>query len=147
MKKVLFLLAISVGFSSCFLKKNAQTTEGNDIDPTKPVIMATFEHCKDLKDNQERTICFKEGLDRHTMKHFQYPEKAQKAGIQGRTITKLKIMADGSVRVVEVKGESEILQNEARRIMEKLPKLVPAEQEGKKVNVYYLYPITFKLNQ
>lgn len=147
MKKIVFLSVILVAFSSCFLSKNkASETENDEIDPTKPVIMVTFEHCKDLKDNQERTICFKEGLDRNTIKYFHYPEEAQKAGIQGRTITKLKIMADGSVRVVEVKGESEILQKEARRIIGKLPKLVPAEQEGKKVNTTYSYPINFKLN-
>ena len=39
-----------------------------------------------------------------------------------------------------------ILEKEARRVIEKLPKLIPGKQRDRPVAVIYSYPIVFRLN-
>ena len=104
-----------------------------------------FEACKDLpKDKQD--ACFKQQLDNHVRKNFKYPEAAMEMGIQGKVIVQFRINKDGTVEVMVAKGKDEILEKEARRIIEKMPKLIPGKQRNKPVAVTYAYPIVFKLN-
>ncbi len=53
---------------------------------------------------------------------------------------------DGSITVIGTRGPDKSLEAEARRIIEKLPKLIPGKQRGKPTPVTFAYPITFKLN-
>lgn len=105
-----------------------------------------FEACKKLPKGKQQDDCFKEQLDRHVQKNFKYPELAAEMGIQGRVFVQFKINKDGSVSVTGVRGPDKSLEAEARRIIEKMPKLEPGKQRGKPVAVTYSYPIMFKLN-
>ena len=53
---------------------------------------------------------------------------------------------DGSVEVINTQGKDKILEKEARRVIEKLPKLIPGKQRDRPVAVIFSYPIVFKLN-
>lgn len=104
-----------------------------------------FEACKNLPKAQQDN-CFKEQLDRHVQKNFKYPEMAAEMGIQGRVFVQFKINKDGTVSVTGVRGPDKSLEAEARRIMEKLPRMEPGKQRNKPVAVTYSYPIMFRLN-
>lgn len=104
-----------------------------------------FEACKSLPKAQQDD-CFKKQLDTHVQKNFKYPEMAAEMGIQGRVFVQFKIEKDGKVNVVGVRGPDKSLEAEARRIIEKMPRLEPGKQRGKPVAVTYSYPIMFKLN-
>lgn len=104
-----------------------------------------FEACKNApKDKQFE--CFKQNLDKHVQKNFQYPQAAAEMGIQGRVNVHFRINKDGSVTIIGVRGPDKILEAEARRIIEKLPKLIPGKQRGKPTAVTFSYPINFRLN-
>ncbi|WP_366378470.1 energy transducer TonB [Paraprevotella clara] len=47
--------------------------------------------------------------------------------------------------VLGVRGTDKLLEAEAKRIIEKLPKLIPGKQRGKPTPVTFAYPINFKL--
>ncbi|MFK8264911.1 energy transducer TonB [Capnocytophaga cynodegmi] len=104
-----------------------------------------FENCKDVaKDKQ--FDCFKQNLDKHVQKNFTYPQAAAEMGIQGRVNVHFRINKDGSITIIGVRGPDKMLEAEARRIIEKLPKLIPGKQRGKPTSVTFSYPINFKLN-
>ena len=91
--------------------------------------------------------CFQEQMDKHIKKNFSYPERAVEDQIQGRVNVEYLIGTDGKVTILRVKGPkgSELLEKEARRIIEKLPKLQPGKQRNKPVKVRHVVPINFKL--
>ena len=100
---------------------------------------------KEPKDRQ--MACFEEQLQKHIRKNFSYPERAMEDGVQGRVQVEYIIGTDGKVVIQRVKGPKggELLEKEAKRIIEKLPTLKPGMQRKKPVKVRHVVPITFKL--
>lgn len=105
-----------------------------------------FPGCEGVAKNK-RLDCFMEQMAKHIKKNQQYPEKAMEDGIQGRVSVLFVIDKDGSITNVQVRGPKggELLEKEAQRVIEKLPKFKPGMQRGKPVKVKYSQPITFKL--
>ena len=101
-----------------------------------------FPGCEDAKDKR---TCFQEKVNRHIAKNFRYPQEAQEKGIQGRVSTMFIIDVDGSISNIRMRGPDELLENEARRILEKLPKMTPGKQKDEIVQVPFSIPINFKL--
>ena len=105
-----------------------------------------FPGCEGVAKNK-RLDCFMEQMAKHIKKNQQYPERAMEDGIQGRVAVLFVIDKDGSITNVQVRGPKggELLEKEAKRVIEKLPKFKPGMQRGKPVKVKYSQPITFKL--
>lgn len=97
------------------------------------------------KENDKRT-CFNEMMQLHIRKNFRYPEMAQELGLEGRVNTQFIIHKDGSIGTIRKRGPHALLENEAERILSKLPKMTPGKQRGTAVKVPFSIPITFKLN-
>lgn len=77
-----------------------------------------------------------------------YPKEASEKRISGRVICKFVVLKDGSLDNVQVvRGVSPELDAEAIRVIKSMPRWNPGSQNGKKVNVWYTLPITFKLNE
>ena len=104
----------------------------------------TFPGCKKLA-KSERRKCFQERMDRHVLRKFRYPEIAQEMGIQGRVYMQFIIDEKGNITNIQLRGPDKNLEKEARRIIEKLPKMVPGKQRGSPVQVPFSHPITFRL--
>lgn len=99
------------------------------------------------KPKAQQKQCFVDEMNKHVKKHFNYPEAALENNIQGRISCLITIGKDGVPRV-KVKGPAgkELLEKEAQRIMDKLPKFKPGKQQGMPVGVSYTQPIVFKVN-
>ena len=104
----------------------------------------TFPGCEKLAEN-ERRKCFQERMNRHVRRTFRYPEIAQEMGIQGRVYVQFIIDEKGNITNIQLRGPDKNLEKEARRIIEKLPKMLPGKQRGRPVRVPFSYPITFRL--
>src|SRR5690606_26097126 len=87
--------------------------------------------------------CFNEMMQKHISKNFRYPEIAQEMGIQGRVNVMFVIQKDGSIGNVRMRGPDKNLEEEAARIIGKLPKMTPGKQRGRAVRVPFSIPITF----
>lgn len=75
-----------------------------------------------------------------------YPIEAIEMGEQGVVYVKFTVNTDGSIVDAKIrKSVSESLDNEALRVVKKMPKWIPGEQDGKKVRVSFTLPISFKL--
>ena len=84
-------------------------------------------------------------MQKHISRNFKYPEIAQEMGIQGRVFVTFIIDEFGEVKNIRTKGLDQSLQNEAYRIIKKLPKMQPGKLKGIAVSVEYSRPIIFKL--
>jgi TonB family protein len=79
-------------------------------------------------------------------KNLQYPEEAIKKGIQGKVFVTFIIDTDGSLSEIKlVKGIGEGCDEEALRMVKKMPNWRPAFYQGKVVRHRYLLPIMFKI--
>ncbi|WP_289644277.1 M56 family metallopeptidase [Maribacter aestuarii] len=102
-----------------------------------------FPGCENTEDKK---TCFNNMMQSHISKNFNYPKDAEKNGIEGQVNLLFKISDNGIVKDIRYKGADQILNEEAERIIKKLPKMIPGKQKGKEVNVIYSIPITFKLD-
>lgn len=81
-------------------------------------------------------------------KNLVYPKEAQKLGQMGKVFVRFVILEDGSVDQESVKvlrGEFELLNQEAIRVIKSMPKWKPGKQSGKPVKNQFTLPIIFKL--
>jgi protein TonB len=75
-----------------------------------------------------------------------YPKEAEEKGIQGRVLVAFVIEPDGSTSNVKVsKSVDPLLDKEAVRVVESMPRWIPGKQNGKVVRVRYIVPVTFRL--
>ena len=75
-----------------------------------------------------------------------YPAQAMEKSIQGRVIIQFVVKKDGSISDTKVvKSVDPLLDKEALRVINAMPKWKPGMHEGKAVNVKYTIPVAFKL--
>ena len=79
--------------------------------------------------------------------NIKYPQQAIDEGTQGKVILQFTVNKEGEVKDVKVlKGVSEVLDNEAVRVVSESPAWTPGNQNGIPVAVNYTFPVVFKLN-
>ena len=104
-----------------------------------------FQECKNVP-RSEQMSCFKEHLDKHVKNNFRYPQAALDMGIEGRVNVSFRINTNGTISILGVRGTDRILEDEAKRIISSIPKLIPGKQRDKPTAVTFAYPINFKLS-
>jgi TonB family C-terminal domain len=78
--------------------------------------------------------------------NLKYPVQSQINRIQGKVYVRITISEDGSVKdPIIMRSLDTYCDQEAIRVMSSLPKWIPGKQNGVNVPVYYVIPITFKL--
>lgn len=111
---------------------------------------------EEAKENSEETFMvveempeFEGGQDSlitFIIKNTSYPIEAIEKKIEGRCFVQFTIDTDGNINDIKViRGINPILDAEAIRVVESMPKWKPGKQEGKPVKVSYILPIVFKL--
>ncbi|WP_440120158.1 energy transducer TonB [Tenacibaculum sp. Ill] len=108
----------------------------------------SFDKCKNSK-KKERLDCFNLEMVKHINKHFRYPGEAVRNHIEGEVWIRFVIDRDGYVTNIKTLGPDggEILNEEARRVVSKLPRFEPGKNKGKRVPVKYGFPINFSLEE
>ena len=99
--------------------------------------------------NVEKQAQFVNGSDallKYIKSEMKYPKDALINNVMGRVFVNFIIEKDGSISDVKIfKGVNESLDKEAIRIIESMPKWIPAEQNGEIVRVRYNSSINFVL--
>lgn len=62
-----------------------------------------------------------------------------------RIFVRFEISEDGTVKNINVRAPNQALEDEARRVIQLLPRMTPGEQRGKKISVAYSLPITIRI--
>ncbi|REG84630.1 energy transducer TonB [Winogradskyella sediminis] len=95
--------------------------------------------------NAELRACFERKIQEHLQKHFRYPPAAAELNIDGKVFVFFLIDKTGRVTKVKSRGPDRLLETEAERIINLLPKMEPGKQRDMNVGVPYSIPINFKL--
>ena len=95
--------------------------------------------------NAELRACFERKIQEHLQKHFRYPPAAAELNIDGKVFVFFLIDKTGKVTKVKSRGPDRLLETEAERIINLLPKMEPGRQRDMNVGVPYSIPINFKL--
>jgi len=105
----------------------------------------TYVKTDDLGNNIEVSI--QECISQHIKKNFMYPDFALENEIQGKVLVSYIISKEGYVENISADGPENglILEEEAIRIISKLPKFIPAKCDNEPISVGYAIPITFRL--
>ena len=101
----------------------------------------------DCSGSENEKLCFIKFIDDHISKNFKYPKRAIKKGEEGNVFIQFDMTSDGLYTNFTTIGESRILEDEAYRIMIKLPSFEPAKYQEKYVTTTYGTTISFKLDQ
>jgi protein TonB len=79
-------------------------------------------------------------------KSVKYPPEAAKKGIKGKVFVSFVVSKDGSIIDVKIlRGVDPLLDAEALRVVNAMPKWSPGKDKGKIVAVQYTIPINFAL--
>lgn len=108
--------------------------------------MPTFPGCESEKNKAEREKCADTELRKYLGRTVKYPAMAKDAGIAGRVYVNFVVMEDGSIAKIKLlKGIGGGCDEEAMRVVKKMPKWNPGKQRGRNVRVSYNLPINFVL--
>ena len=105
----------------------------------------TFPGCKG--NNEQLKKCLNEKIGRFVSKHFN-ADIAEDLGLSGeraRIITMFTIDKNGQITDIKTRSKYKDLEKEARRVIQKLPKMQPGKQRDRAVNVTYTLPIVFNV--
>jgi len=89
-----------------------------------------------------------EDMMNYIKEKIEYPQKAVDSLLEDKVIVRFCIIETGEIRNIKVmKGKYEILNQEALRVISKMPNWNPARLRGKNVCCAYTIPIDFKLDK
>ena len=78
---------------------------------------------------------------------IRYPREAKKQGIEGQVYVSFVIDEQGNVREVQaINGIGYGCDEEAERVLSEATNWIPGEVDGKRVKVYLVLPVIFKLS-
>ena len=132
------------------IKPELQMTANLTLDPSTPAVEKKDSANDRIYEQVEKMPVFaggEEALINYISQILRYPVKAQERGSQGKVIVQFVINKLGKVENAKIiRGVDPDLDREGLRVINSLPVWTPGEQNGKKVSVYYVLPITFKLD-
>jgi len=105
-----------------------------------------FPGCEGLKDNSERKTCMSEKITAYVNKNFN-KDLGGELGLSGvnRINILFQINTEGDIVNIQARAPHPKLEEEAKKLIEALPKMQPGKQRGKPVNVNYALPIIFQV--
>jgi len=108
--------------------------------------MARPKDCEDLRGKDAQMNCFNQWISKYIANEVEFPEIPSFMAQSEKIFVEFVIGVDGMVKDVSIiRGETPEYRNEAKRVIENLPELVPASQLGRKVPVRVRVPVNFKI--
>jgi TonB family protein len=87
-----------------------------------------------------------EAMMEFLVKNISYPKEAQDKNIQGTVYVSFIVEKDGSISNAKViRGVHKLLDKEALRVVNLMPKWIPGKQNGKTARVAFTMPVKFAL--
>lgn len=106
-----------------------------------------FPGCESFITNEDKRNCMSKKIRKYIVRKFNTNKLDDSAMINSQKITvQFTINSNGNIVNVIAKASNKTLENEAVRVVSKLPKMQPGRQGNKNVAVQYTIPITFKVD-
>ena len=131
--------------------ESLNTVEVEETIDTLPISLVSdypeYPGCDKFDDKKKKFECFQQKIAKHIQRKFDSDIAADNglSGIQKITIV-FTINHEGDIVDVKARAPHPELQKEAVKAVNSLPKMKPAKQGYKKVNVTYALPLLFKVD-
>lgn len=130
-------------------KNNLKEEKKEEIDILKNFMgvefVPVFPGCEKLLSNEEKRNCMSLKIRKFIVKKFDTDKLDESSQIKEQKITvQFTINNEGKVINVTARAPNKLLEKEAKRVVAKLPQMIPGRQGDKNVAVQYMVPITFK---
>lgn len=104
--------------------------------------------CEALQSEKEKRECTSKGVQKFVTENFN-TKLASQLGLKGRQRINVifKITKKGNIAIEKSRASHPDLELEAIRVIKSIPKLIPGEHKGKKVDVLYSIPIVFQVKK
>ena len=106
-----------------------------------------FPGCESLSNNEERKACMSSKIDKFINRKFNTEkfaylgaDKTHKVNVQ------FTIGKDGLVKDIRARSSEPGLEQEAKKVMAKMPKIKPGKQGEESVDVIFMVPIKFRVS-
>ena len=107
--------------------------------------MPVFAGCEDALTNDERYACMNSQLMAYVSSNFEVTDRMIQFSCGEKLFVEFIIEKNGLVRnATIVRGEDELIAEEALRAVKSLPRFTPAKMNGKPVRMSYILPINVK---
>jgi len=133
------------------LVENVNPDEEEDVIDTVPVSLVSeypeYPGCDKFSDKKRKFECFQHKIAKHIQRKFD-SDIAADNGLSGtqKIYILFTINHEGDIIDIMAKSKHPVLQKEALRAVKSLPKMKPAKQGYKKVNVTYTLPLVFRVD-
>ncbi len=125
------------------VEKKSRLSEAGETTETLPAFYAP--ECRGMEGKAFQQ-CSDRALLTALYKNIRYPATARNAMQQGTAVIRFAIEPDGSISNIQViRGISEPIAQECRRVVETLDRWKPGTQNGEPVRVQFTMPIKFRL--
>jgi TonB family protein len=113
-------------------------------EPAKPGIVTEARVYTTVENMPQSSV----DIIKYLAENLRYPEAARNAAVEGRVVAQFIIDHTGKIKdPVIVKGIHPDCDREVLRVLRAMPDWKPGMQGGKAVNVYYMLPVSFKLDK
>lgn len=121
-------------------------------DPVEPTSFVRVEQvpifpgCEGLRTNEERKICMQQKMNKFINRNFD-TGLGSRYGLSGLNKVDVQFTIDEFGKVIDIKTRAPhpALEEEAVRVISKLPQMQPGKQRDRKVRVFYIQPIRFQV--
>ncbi|WBL22802.1 M56 family metallopeptidase [Zunongwangia sp. HRR-M8] len=105
-----------------------------------------FSDCEDLKTNEARKTCMSDKIAKFVASNFdtKIGEDLIEDGTIARILVQFKIDESGNIIDIKARGPLPELEEEAKRVVSEIPRMIPGKQRGKPAGVVYSLPIVFQ---
>ena len=131
-----------IGREDFFGKDEVETIEFAAIEK-----MARPLKCGEKDKLEEQKACFNEWIQVYLRQNANYPELAKQMRLEDRVYVTFVISEKGEVESAVIgRGEYDVLNKEALRVVKSMPEFIPGSQRGKAVKMKMTIPVNFKLS-
>jgi len=125
--------------------QSKETPKEVEKNQPKVVKVPVYPGCEKKKSELDRKKCLINKMYRNISRHFN-TELAQNIGLKsGKHVVRVNFIIDksGYATVLNVRAENKILEDEAIRVVQALPKMRPGTINGKRAKIQYNIPIRY----
>ncbi len=136
-------IALTAICTTGYAQSNNDSTAG-DTTKTNTTLQEEEQELGWFIENMPEFPCGEVGLRKYIAENTIYPEEAKNKGLEGKVFINFIVSKTGEVQNVKVaKGIDPLLDNEAIRVVQSMPKWKPATLRGKPVVIPFTVPVSF----
>lgn len=114
--------------------------------PQPPIVTTQVEVTEDVIEWPEQEAKFDGDMQQWIAENVQYPQTSIDLNEQGKVYLTFVVKKDGSITNILIeRSVSPDIDREAKRLLRAMPKWIPGESKGQKVNTRCYMPINFTL--